>query len=147
MASDGPQPCRPLRSEAQVQPQSQLPPLAQEQVLEQPQPQGHVAGWVRGVEQVQAMVILLVGDGLRIASGASAPPTPQPCTLPSSGESREQWAGNRPSPKSQTVPQCSWLGGLTTLAVAALPEPLPSCFRLRCYCPETLRSTPGAERW
>ena len=97
MPSEGRQPCRPLRSVEQEQPQSQVPPLAQEQVLEQPQPQGQVTGWVRGVEQVQVMVILLVGNGLRIASGASAPPTTQPCTLPSSGESREPWAVNRPS--------------------------------------------------
>ncbi len=55
---------RPLRSAAQVHPQSQLPPPAQEQVLEHPQPQGQVVGWVRGVEEVQAMVILRVGDGL-----------------------------------------------------------------------------------
>jgi len=107
MASGGRQPCRSLRSAAQLQPQSQAPPLVQAQALEQPQPQGQAAGWVRGVEQVQAMVILLVGNGPGIASGASAPPTTQPCTLPSSGESREQWAGNRPSPKSQAVPQGS----------------------------------------
>lgn len=97
MASEGRQACRPLRSAEQEQPQSQVPPLAQEQVLEQPQPQGQAAGWVRGVEQVQAIVILLVGDGPGIASGASAPSTTQPCTLPSSGESRGQWAVNRPS--------------------------------------------------
>lgn len=53
-----------MRSAAQLQPQSQTPPFAHEQLLEQPQPQGQGAGWVRGVEQVQTMVILLVGDGL-----------------------------------------------------------------------------------
>ena len=70
MASEGRQPCRSPRSAVQLQPQSQVPPLVQAQVFVQPQPQGQAAGWVRGVEQVQAMVILRVGDGLGIAGGA-----------------------------------------------------------------------------
>jgi hypothetical protein len=90
-------PIHPSLGVAQVQPQPQVQPVVHVQLVVQPQPQEQAlvgtAGWVMGVEQVQAMGFLrLVVDG----GNGSAVSANQASTLQWSGESKGRRSAYRP---------------------------------------------------